>query len=98
MRYDKGTNHHPKGLTMASIKPKRKPTARQRARLILQNGYFQPEPGRPLVYVICPNGCGHIEAYQETPFGTRSAERALQPAIVEHLEWDAREQAAGDRA
>lgn len=75
-----------------------KPTLAARARAVLANGYFHPTPGDSRVYVICPNGCGQVEAFMDLPFGARTATKALHKALVEHLRWDAAEQAQGDRS
>lgn len=34
----------------------------------------------------------------DLPFGARTATKALHKALVEHLRWDAAEQAQGDRS
>lgn len=73
-------------------------TAGQRALLLLESGYFRPVPGSTLVYVICPNGCGHIQTYVEGTDTPRAIRKKLLAVVTEHLRLDAAEQAQGDRS
>lgn len=73
-------------------------TAAQRALLLLENGYFRPNPAGSLVYVICPNGCGQIQEHVPSTATPRQIRKALLAAVTEHLRLDAALQAQGDRS
>lgn len=80
------------------VKPPTRISLRRRADCILASGYFRPDLSSSRVYVICPNGCGQVEAYVDIPFSVTQGTKALRVALIDHLRGDALEQRAGDRA